>query len=619
LGISIMNTDLFFSQPVPGKQTFGISADKTKPNDPVYSTRKNSTREPIAAKAESFLKTLEKVSRKPGQIVQDAKRHRNKQAAAGSISKEDKSEDTTFDPSIAQNEDKATREPEPEDSQSDGAAQSALISQIMELVEAMESMGLHALDGGSDTTAFIEGNPADAEDFASLRMLMSRIQQSLPVMSDALKAAFEKLQLLMTEALKGQTSIMADGNTDSGGTGGRVAEAERILKWLQELAAEPLPQKDAVGMGEGQASGAGQPSAQASSGVGSLIGPTENFVDQTVNSQAGGPNQTAERLDADSQAASRGAEDPENDSPENPASINGKPEKTASGPAESKAATDPGSDNKSAGQAGSPQPSKSDQSSELQDKAQANQDHKPAKHFGAAGTSLESGNPSAGFNQASAGDEPVSKLLHEAQALKEGEAKISRGMNEETGGKVIKAETVANDTVLPNFQSYPTDKAADTAALSRESDSDRNGLKAQTLDQIVQKAAIHLKDGQNEARIDLKPEYLGHIRMQIISENHHVTVKIMAEHGFVKDMIENNAHQLKADLQQQGLNIDKLEVTVSRDSDGSGHPRERLAGMRNRQDAPDTGRNGHTGQDLPQDRRQWRRPIGGAGSVDYFA
>jgi len=614
-----MNIDLFFSQPVPGKQTFGISADKTKPNDPVYSNRKNSTREPIAAKAESFLKTLEKVSMKPGQTVQDANRHRTKQAAAGSISKEDKSEGATFAPSVAQKEDMAIREPVPEDSQSDAAAQSALISQIMELVEAMESIGLHALDGGSETTAFMEGNPADAEDFASLRMLMGRIQQSLPVKSDALKAAFEKLQQLMAEALKGQTSIVADGNTGIGDAGGRVEEAERIIKWLQELGAEPLPQKDAVGMGEGQASGAGQPSAQASSGVGGLIGSTENFIDQTVNSQTGGPNQRAEKLEDDSQAASRGAGDPTKDSPENSATINEKPEKTAAELAESKTAMDLASDDKSAGQTDSAQQTKSDRNRDPQDQAQANQDHKQSKHFGATGTIPESGNPSAGGNQASAGDEPVSKLLQEVQALKEGEAKISRGINEETGGKVVKAETAANDTVLPNFQSYPTEKPADTAAWPKEADSDRNGLKAQTLDQIVQRAAIHLKDGQNEARIDLKPEYLGHIRMQVISENHHVTVKIMAEHGFVKDMIDNNAHQLKADLQQQGLHIDKLEVTVSRDSDESGHSREKLAGMRNRQDAPDTGRKGHTGQDLPQDRRQWRRPIGGAGTVDYFA
>ena len=614
-----MNTDLFFSQPLPGKQTFGISTDKTKPNDSVYSTRKNSTSETIAAKDESFLKTLEKVSRKSGEIVKDANRHRTKPAAAGSISKEDKSEDTSFDASVAQNEDVATRETVPEDSQSDGAAQSALISQIMELVEAMESMGLHVLDGGSDTTGFMEANPAGTEDLSSLRVLMDRLQQSSPVTSDALKAAFEKLQQLMAEALKGQTSIGADGNTGSGGAGGRVEEAERIIKWLQELAAEPLHLKDAVDMGEEQASGADQPSAQASSSVGGLIGSTENSIDQTANSQAGGLNQPAEKLEDDSQAANRGAGDPTKDSPENSASTNEKPGETAAELAESKAATDMGSDDKSAGQTDSAQPTKSDRNREPQDQAQANQDCKQTKHFGATGTIPESGNPSAGVNQASAGYEPVSKLLQEAEALKEGEAKISRGMNEDTGGKVIKAETAANDTVLPNFQSYPTEKPADTAALPRESDSDRNGLKAQTLDQIVQKAAIHLKDGQNEARIDLKPEYLGHIRMQVISENHHVTVKIMAEHGFVKDMIENNAHQLKADLQQQGLHIDKLEVTVSRDSDGSGHPRERLAGMRNRQGAPDTGRKGHTGQDPSQDRRQWRRPIGGTATVDYFA
>ena len=168
-------------------------------------------------------------------------------------------------------------------------------------------------------------------------------------------------------------------------------------------------------------------------------------------------------------------------------------------------------------------------------------------------------------------------------------------MREEAAAKIIKTEVGGNDTGLLNSQNLPLEKPTESVSLPKEADSDRNALKTQTMDQIVQKAAIHLKNGQHEARIDLKPEYLGHIRMQVTSENHQVTVKIMAEHGFVKDMIENNAHQLKADLQQQGLHIDKLEVTVSRDSDDSGSPKERLPGMRARQGAADNGKQGNSG------------------------
>ena len=139
------------------------------------------------------------------------------------------------------------------------------------------------------------------------------------------------------------------------------------------------------------------------------------------------------------------------------------------------------------------------------------------------------------------------------------------------------------------------------------------------MDQIVRKAAIHLRNGQQEARIDLKPDFLGHIRMQVISENQQVTVRILAEHGFVKDMIENNIHQLKADLQQQGLAVDKLDVSVSRDADGNKHSQENADRAKNRQHETD-----NTGGDNAREKNQKpQEPAAltadGLATVDYFA
>jgi flagellar hook-length control protein FliK len=163
------------------------------------------------------------------------------------------------------------------------------------------------------------------------------------------------------------------------------------------------------------------------------------------------------------------------------------------------------------------------------------------------------------------------------------------------------------------------EKAAESASAPPESESGQSRLRNPTLDQIVHRAAILLRNGQYEARIDLKPDFFGHIRMQVISENQQVTVKILAEHGFVKDMIESNVHQLKADLQQHGLAVDKLEVTVSRDPEDPGHSREKLAQSKTRQ-----GNAGHPNEDRPTggqqtDSRRWRPTAPGIGSVDYFA
>jgi hypothetical protein len=118
------------------------------------------------------------------------------------------------------------------------------------------------------------------------------------------------------------------------------------------------------------------------------------------------------------------------------------------------------------------------------------------------------------------------------------------------------------------------------------------GLMSQALNQIVQKAVLSLHNGQHEIQLHLKPDYLGHIRMQIVSEGQQVGIKIATELPFVKDMLENNLHQLKADLQAQGLNIDELEVSVAHDSHAGGDLHQnaetaRLQALKNHNDCDD--------------------------------
>lgn len=79
-----------------------------------------------------------------------------------------------------------------------------------------------------------------------------------------------------------------------------------------------------------------------------------------------------------------------------------------------------------------------------------------------------------------------------------------------------------------------------------------------------------MKNGRQEFRVELKPELLGHVRVQVSTENHQVTIKILTELPIAKEMIENNLHQLKAELQSQGLDIENFEVSLSQDSEKSG-------------------------------------------------
>jgi flagellar hook-length control protein FliK len=88
-------------------------------------------------------------------------------------------------------------------------------------------------------------------------------------------------------------------------------------------------------------------------------------------------------------------------------------------------------------------------------------------------------------------------------------------------------------------------------------------LRAEIQNQIVDKAVFRLRNGQSEVRIDLKPDSLGHVKLRIVTENHQVTLRIMAESHAAKNLIDSGIGQLKADLQAQGLRVDELEVSVA--------------------------------------------------------
>jgi flagellar hook-length control protein FliK len=190
---------------------------------------------------------------------------------------------------------------------------------------------------------------------------------------------------------------------------------------------------------------------------------------------------------------------------------------------------------------------------------------------------------------------PITKMIHDSILAKENQLKIDAILSDELGGKVIKVDVgTNNDNGLLSSQNQNVEKAFEATSLSRHIDSGQESLRNQTLDQIVRKAVIYIRNGQHAAKIDLKPEFLGHVRMQVITENHQVSIKIFTEFGFVKDMVENNIQQLKTDLQQQGLNVDKLEVAVSDDTDEHKNRQQKTGQSKNTQQSatridPDNG------------------------------
>ena len=87
-------------------------------------------------------------------------------------------------------------------------------------------------------------------------------------------------------------------------------------------------------------------------------------------------------------------------------------------------------------------------------------------------------------------------------------------------------------------------------------------LKKEAILKIVKKILFNVKNNRSEVKIDLRPDILGSIKIQIRSENKHLKISIAAESNSVKEIIENSIIQLKNDLQNNQMNLDEFDVFV---------------------------------------------------------
>jgi flagellar hook-length control protein FliK len=97
--------------------------------------------------------------------------------------------------------------------------------------------------------------------------------------------------------------------------------------------------------------------------------------------------------------------------------------------------------------------------------------------------------------------------------------------------------------------------------------------------QIVQRMTLLTEKQQSKMVIQLKPDFLGNVRLHVTTANQQVTVRMEAESMVVKDIIEHNMPHLKVELHQHGLEIEKFDVFVGNDNDETRHGQQQ-AGLR---------------------------------------
>ncbi|MZP30537.1 hypothetical protein GTO91_12515 [Heliobacterium undosum] len=136
--------------------------------------------------------------------------------------------------------------------------------------------------------------------------------------------------------------------------------------------------------------------------------------------------------------------------------------------------------------------------------------------------------------------------------------------NEEAPFRLHEAQGVGN-RMASNSEAFSTSAKP---AISREAAA---AMRSDVFRQIVVNSELLKKADTSELRIQLKPEFLGKLNLNLSVENGIVSVRFAAENPQVRQMLESNLNQLKQSLEEQGLRFDRVEVGVSQQGADSRH------------------------------------------------
>ncbi|SES67456.1 hook-length control protein FliK [Natronincola peptidivorans] len=85
------------------------------------------------------------------------------------------------------------------------------------------------------------------------------------------------------------------------------------------------------------------------------------------------------------------------------------------------------------------------------------------------------------------------------------------------------------------------------------------------LEQLIHKVDAIYKTGKNQLKLQLVPENLGKLSINLSTDNQSVKAKVYVESLMVKEVIENNLNQFRESLRDKGLSLSSIEVSVGQD------------------------------------------------------
>ncbi|MGG0793981.1 flagellar hook-length control protein FliK [Brevibacillus laterosporus] len=131
-------------------------------------------------------------------------------------------------------------------------------------------------------------------------------------------------------------------------------------------------------------------------------------------------------------------------------------------------------------------------------------------------------------------------------------------MNQETVDGDADATTQLH---VENISATPVQKQSATAPEMRSFPVRAEQMPQQVTDVFVRQLKVGTLQGVTEAKLILYPQELGKVDVRISSHNGVITAHFIAESKHGKDMLDQQMAQLRTAFAQQGIQVDKLEVS----------------------------------------------------------
>ena len=147
-------------------------------------------------------------------------------------------------------------------------------------------------------------------------------------------------------------------------------------------------------------------------------------------------------------------------------------------------------------------------------------------------------------------------LMPEESKGQDAKAEPDRG---QTGGRNESGNT-ANQTVFVNQE-----HAADMAAVKTSENVPEFSRQLDTLDlirQVTEFTKLTVRDTQTTLEMQLNPEHLGKLYIEVTTKEGNVSAHIMTQNELVKEALEAQMAELKQSMNQAGVKVDAVEVTV---------------------------------------------------------